>query len=113
MAGNHIFRVTWPRNGGFSTVFSTGVEILGQKPKHRSPLALYVPARSPRLYHLKSQIPSPKTRIHHSRNERLWNGAWDLEFGVWDLVGLVLKIPPRDTRAAGFRDADSVTAGSA
>jgi hypothetical protein len=83
-------------------VFSTGVEILGQKPKRDIGLSCPRPCEpatvTPEIPNPKPEIPNPKSKVPARVLEKR---RWDLAFGIWDLIGLVLKIPLRGTRATG------------
>jgi large subunit ribosomal protein L34 len=79
MAGIHVFRATQPRIDSFSTVFSTGVEILVSKPKPMcGPLSrAHAEARDCNTGHHKSQYPIPELELQSA----LGVGSWDLGVG--------------------------------
>jgi hypothetical protein len=83
MGGIRVFRATHPRIESFSTVFSTGVEILVSKPK---------PPCGPRT----SQIPNSNTQFPTSNSQRAWGvGSWDLGVG-WTSIEISAARHTRD-----------------
>ena len=82
MPRNHVLSHHLPWIGCFSTVFSTGVEILGQKPKRHAdpPVSPRYRARDCNTGNPKSQPPNPNSNLARF-GARVGFGIWDFRFG--------------------------------